>query len=319
MTPRPADRDPVDAVALLRHADRVEPATGGSHRRPAAFAEGARRPQRLRPMLDQPGGAAKPARLLVRGAREQDVPPEPRDRSVAGSRPAARASAARRSEQHPAPTRPCPSCRPRRVPTCTPRRCRPRTGRALQRSAGAGTTSRWLEEQERLAAGAVASRVRARPSRGRAPAPALGHDPDVGQPVGDRARRDRAPAPGGSGWVDRGDADEVDEVAEERLVRVVPGRRVEAGGRQTGRGGGHARIQRTRTRRPRPTRGRSDPTSAPRMPRTKPIRTMVIAMPTRSRVSRRLARQRLGELGVVTAGDVRRFEAATAGGDVARG
>ena len=149
-------------------------------------------------MLDQPARAVQAARLLVGGAREQDVAPEARDRiarRVAGRRrpPGARAGAARRPR-----ARPSPSCRPRPAPRRSRRRCRRRT--AVGPALGHGRHDVEVrEEQQRVAAGAVA----AQPGDDAAPARAPARRPRG--PGRRRAARPRSrfaassSGPGGSG------------------------------------------------------------------------------------------------------------------------
>ena len=80
VTPPAAHLDAVRLVALLRDHDRVEPAATDLERDAPGLVERPGRPERLGPVLDQPARAVDAARLLVGGAREQDVAPEARDR-----------------------------------------------------------------------------------------------------------------------------------------------------------------------------------------------------------------------------------------------
>ena len=77
------DREPVDGVALLGDADRVEPPAAERRRDGAGLVDRAGRPEQLRALDDDPADAVEAAGLLVGGRGEQDVAGEARDR-VAG-------------------------------------------------------------------------------------------------------------------------------------------------------------------------------------------------------------------------------------------
>ena len=154
---RPRDVDPVDLVALLRDLDRVEAAARRRRRYAARLVERGRGPEQLRPVVDDPADALPAAGLLVRGGGEQDVAAEAGDRVAWRGRGRRRGRARRAAAGRPPRARPSPSCRPRRAPRRSRRRRRRRTGRASSPRGAAGTTSRWREEQQRVAAGAVAA------------------------------------------------------------------------------------------------------------------------------------------------------------------
>ena len=170
VAPRPADGDPVGGVALLGDLDRVEPPAGDRRRHAAALVERTGRAQPVRAVVDDPRGAGRPARLLVGRAGEQDVAAQAGDR-VAGR---VEAGGARPVGQQPddarAPSRPCPSCRPRRGRRRSRRRGRRRTGRASSAPPAPARRRGAEQEQEGLAAGSVAAEAGVDRSHGRGPA-----------------------------------------------------------------------------------------------------------------------------------------------------
>ena len=87
VAPRPANVEAVRRVAFLGDLDGVQAAAGHGRGDTATFVDGAGRQQPVGPVIGDPLGPVHAAGLLVRGAREQDVAPKPRDRVVGGVQP----------------------------------------------------------------------------------------------------------------------------------------------------------------------------------------------------------------------------------------
>ena len=117
---------------LLGGLDRVQPLAADGQREATDLADrlGAAL-EELGVVVDEEVGALQPAGLLVGEEREHHVARWPAG-PAGPSRGAPRAS-----------SRPCSSCRRRRVPIGSRRRSRRRTAATCQSSASAGTTSRW--------------------------------------------------------------------------------------------------------------------------------------------------------------------------------
>ena len=142
VAPRAADGDAVRGEALLGDLDRVEPAPGDGRRHAAAFVDGAGRAQPLRPVLGDPFRAGQAARLLVCGAREQDVASETRDRVAGGVEPGGpRLGGEQPDDPELHRDHRLHVDRAATVDVAV-LRCRRRTDACVQRSGGAGTTSR---------------------------------------------------------------------------------------------------------------------------------------------------------------------------------
>ena len=166
VAPRPADGDPVDGIALLGDADRVEAAAAERRRDRAGLVDRAGRLEQLRSLLDEDRDAVQAARFLVRGRREQDVAGQARAPGRTPGRDRPRGPRPPAAAPRSAPSRRGPSCRRRRGP----RRSRPRRRRRTDR----GSSARAARARRRGGRGAGAAR---RPCRRRAAAPSPSRDP----------------------------------------------------------------------------------------------------------------------------------------------
>ena len=274
MAPGPADREAIDGIALLGDPDRIEPPAAERRCDCAGLVDRGRGPDELRSLGDDPADAVEAARLLVGGAREQDVPAQSRDR-VGGGVAADRAGLRRehpddgqlhREEVLHVDRATSPDVGVGDVPIEGP--VGPQVG-------GRRDDVEMAEEEERVAAGAVATQPRDHRTTAGHQLEDFGLESGIGEGPGDPAR--------GAGLavrgierrrVDRWDPDQrpecLDELSTRRFEDAVAER-----GRGQGRAGRHDQSGL-------PTRALR-PASWASTPSTNPARTITITMIRRIR------------------------------------
>ena len=194
-------------------------------------------------MVREPARPGAAAGLLVGGAGEEHVAPQPGDRVAGGVEAGGAGPAGEEEEDDGLERHHLLHVDGRRVPTRSRPRCRRRTGRGSSRRCDWPAPRRGgPEQEERIAAGAVAAEAGDDAAATGDGLEDLGLEAVAAEGVGEiprgvelGARRVRR--------VDRRDADQVAEERDELLVRGLPRRRVD-GLRREGdvrRAGGHGR------------------------------------------------------------------------------